>query len=200
MTRYVQNTFTLATKSTIGADFLSKQIVVDDQAVTLQIWDTAGQERFQGGMSRGFYRGTDCVVLVFDVSRKSTFDSLLAWRKSFLIQSGREVSDDFLILVIANKVDRNDRAITTDMVAQFCREHNMSFFECSAKECINVEKAFEELAKKALKQIEPDKRSWEPVVITEYEEEEPGVCCLLYKAQVGNIKAYFIFLLLFMES
>lgn len=46
--RYVDNKFSLATKSTIGADFLSKQIDVDDQAVNLQIWDTAGQERFQG--------------------------------------------------------------------------------------------------------------------------------------------------------
>jgi len=68
--RYVQNKFTIATKSTIGSDFLSKQdIIVEGRPVNLQIWDTAGQERFQG-LGTSFYRGADGVCFVFDVTRK----------------------------------------------------------------------------------------------------------------------------------
>jgi GTPase SAR1 family protein len=68
--------------------------------------------RFQGVMSNSFYRGTDAVVLVFDVSRKGTFDALLQWKNSFLIQTGHELTADFPMLVVANKVDRTDRAVS----------------------------------------------------------------------------------------
>src|SRR5687767_1337959 len=73
--RWVNNRFSLQTKSTIGADFLSKQIVLDGRNVTLQIWDTAGQERFQG-LGANFYRGTDGVMFCYDCTRKQTFECL----------------------------------------------------------------------------------------------------------------------------
>lgn len=62
-------------------------------------------------MTNSFYRGTDCVLLVFDVSRRSSFDALLQWKKSFLIQIGQDDSDNFPMIVIANKIDRPDRVV-----------------------------------------------------------------------------------------
>ena len=59
-----------------------KEVQVDDEYVTLQIWDTAGQERFRG-LGSAFYRDADCVVLVYDTTNKSTFDSLEYWRDNF---------------------------------------------------------------------------------------------------------------------
>ena len=72
-------------KATIGADFLTKEVMVEDRLVTMQIWDTAGQERFQS-LGVAFYRGADCCVLTYDVTAPNTFKSLDSWRDEFLIQ------------------------------------------------------------------------------------------------------------------
>jgi hypothetical protein len=87
MNQYVQKKFSKEYKATIGADFLTKEIEVDDKTVTMQIWDTAGQERFQS-LGVAFYRGADCCVLVHDVNNTKSFDALDNWRDEFLIQVG----------------------------------------------------------------------------------------------------------------
>ncbi|XP_042436948.1 ras-related protein Rab7-like [Zingiber officinale] len=82
---YVHKKFTQQYKVTIGADFVTKEILVDDRLVTLQIWDTAGQERFQS-LGVAFYRGVDCCVLVYDVNVRRSFDTLDNWHDEFLNQ------------------------------------------------------------------------------------------------------------------
>jgi Ras-related protein Rab-7A len=72
---------------TIGADFLTRELVVDDRVVTMQLWDTAGQERFQS-LGVAFYRGADCCVLVYDVNSSKSFEALDGWRDEFLVQVG----------------------------------------------------------------------------------------------------------------
>ncbi|CAK9051914.1 unnamed protein product [Durusdinium trenchii] len=67
MNQYVNKKFTNQYKATIGADFLTKEVMIDDKLVTMQIWDTAGQERFQS-LGVAFYRGADCCVLVHDLT------------------------------------------------------------------------------------------------------------------------------------
>ena len=106
MNQYVNKKFSAQYKATIGADFLTKEVEVDDRVVTMQvrkvkaslhfsctivtswvmqIWDTAGQERFQS-LGVAFYRGADCCVLVYDVNSQKTFDNLENWRDEFLSQ------------------------------------------------------------------------------------------------------------------
>lgn len=75
MNQFVNSKFTNQYKATIGADFLTKEVMVDDRLVTMQIWDTAGQERFQS-LGVAFYRGSDCCVLVYDVNSASSFEHL----------------------------------------------------------------------------------------------------------------------------
>ncbi|KAF0721376.1 hypothetical protein AaE_010076, partial [Aphanomyces astaci] len=67
MNQYVNQKFTNQYKATIGADFLTKEIMSDEKLVTMQIWDTAGQERFQS-LGVAFYRGADACVLVYDIT------------------------------------------------------------------------------------------------------------------------------------
>jgi Ras-related protein Rab-7A len=153
--RYVENKFTMATKSTIGSDFLSKEVDVDDKPVTLQIWDTAGQERFQG-LGTSFYRGADGVVFVFDVTRRNTFEEIPAWKKAFLIQIGQENNDDFPILVLANKVDLPDRQVSKAEVKEYCAREGLPFFETSAKESLNVDRSFEKIASLILGQTKEE--------------------------------------------
>jgi len=173
--RYVQNQFSIATKSTIGSDFLSKEIMADGKPIALQIWDTAGQERFQG-LGTSFYRGADGVIFVFDVTRKKTFDELAAWKKSFLIQIGQEGNANFPIVIFANKVDLEDRQVTKREVADWCSSQGLQFFETSAKEAINVEKGFDEVAKLVLSKVKDEDLKYDVVDLNLDSKKSDGCC------------------------
>eukprot|EP01121_Diplochlamys_sp_Union-15-3_P007175 TRINITY_DN1802_c0_g1_i1.p1 TRINITY_DN1802_c0_g1~~TRINITY_DN1802_c0_g1_i1.p1 ORF type:complete len:199 (-),score=39.70 TRINITY_DN1802_c0_g1_i1:60-656(-) len=176
LVRYVNNKFTMATKSTIGADFLTKHVVVDEKPATLQIWDTAGQERFQG-LGTSFYRGSDGAVFVFDVTRKQTFDELGNWKKSFLIQIQQENNSDFPMLVIANKIDKEEeRQVSKKTLEQWCNENNLPFIEASAKEALNVEKAFLAIAKQSIAKLKPGNINYDVVDLSQETEEKKGCC------------------------
>lgn len=152
MNMFVNKKFSNAYKATIGADFLTKQVAVDDRLVTMQIWDTAGQERFQS-LGVAFYRGADACVLVYDVTSPNTFKSLDSWRDEFLIQASPRDPENFPFVVIGNKIDLENRAITTKRGQGWCQsKNNIPYFETSAKEAINVEQAFQSVAKNALAQ------------------------------------------------
>lgn len=154
MNQYVNKKFSSQYKATIGADFLTKEVQVDDRLVTMQIWDTAGQERFQS-LGVAFYRGADCCVLVFDVNAQKTFEDLDNWRDEFLIQASPNDPDNFPFVVLGNKVDVDEgksRVITEKKAKQWCASKgNIPYFETSAKEDINVDAAFQCIARNALK-------------------------------------------------
>lgn len=153
MNQYVNRKFSNQYKATIGADFLTKEVMVDDRIVTMQIWDTAGQERFQS-LGVAFYRGADCCVLVFDVSAHSSFKSLDSWRDEFLIQASPRDPENFPFVVLGNKVDlEGERVVSSKKAQQWCQsKNNMPYFETSAKEGQNVEQAFQTIARNALAQ------------------------------------------------
>ena len=90
----VNKKFSASYKATIGADFLTREVPVDDRQVTMQLWDTAGQERFQS-LGVAFYRGADCCVLVFDVNNAKSFEAIEGWRDEFLVQASPRDPDNF---------------------------------------------------------------------------------------------------------
>jgi Ras-related protein Rab-7A len=111
----VNKKFSASYKATIGADFLTKEVLVDDRLVTMQVcaveflldqfgrwllihspqlWDTAGQERFQS-LGVAFYRGADCCVLVYDVNNSKSFEALDSWRDEFLVQANPRDPEGF---------------------------------------------------------------------------------------------------------
>ncbi|KAF6063642.1 Ras family protein [Candida albicans] len=108
MQQFVNSKFSHQYKATIGADFLTKEITVDNnKSVTLQIWDTAGQERFQS-LGVAFYRGADCCVLCFDVTNEKSLNNLTSWKDEFLVQSNVSNPQDFPFIIIGNKIDVDD--------------------------------------------------------------------------------------------
>merc|ERR1719367_1839143 len=107
MNQYVNKKFSNQYKATIGADFLTKEVMVDDRLVTMQIWDTAGQERFQS-LGVAFYRGADCCVLVYDITDTKSFESLNGWKEEFLVHAAPQKADDFPFVCIGNKLDLAD--------------------------------------------------------------------------------------------
>ncbi|GBG31156.1 Ras-related protein Rab-7a [Hondaea fermentalgiana] len=155
MNQYVNQRFSKQYKTTIGADFTTKEVVIDDKLVTLQIWDTAGQERFQS-LGVAFYRGADACMLVYDITKPKTFDSLQNWRDEFLLQSAPRDPERFPFAVLGNMVDKADeRRVPEENARRWCTqdvEHEIPYFETSAKDAINVDQAFYAIAEAALKQ------------------------------------------------
>jgi len=183
MNQYVNRKFSIQYKATIGADFLTKEVYVDERNVTMQIWDTAGQERFQS-LGVAFYRGADCCVLVFDVNNVKSFETLDSWRDEFLIQASPRDPEHFPFVVLGNKVDLEDtkRMVFQKRALTWCQSKgNIPYFETSAKENINVEQAFQTVAKNALSQeSEVDLYSDFPdtqVKLTDEGKTESGCAC-----------------------
>ncbi|XP_072968841.1 ras-related protein Rab7-like [Typha angustifolia] len=153
MNQYVHKKFSQQYKATIGADFLTKEILVDDRLVTLQIWDTAGQERFQS-LGVAFYRGADCCVLVYDVNVLRSFETLENWHDEFLKQASVSDPKTFPFILLGNKVDvdgGNSRVVSEKKAKEWCASKgNIPYLETSAKEDYNIDAAFLRVAKLAL--------------------------------------------------
>eukprot|EP00918_Siedleckia_nematoides_P063740 GHVU01138688.1.p1 GENE.GHVU01138688.1~~GHVU01138688.1.p1 ORF type:complete len:212 (-),score=36.97 GHVU01138688.1:255-890(-) len=166
MNQYVNKKFSNQYRATIGADFMSKELNVDDTHVTLQIWDTAGQERFQS-LGVAFYRGAECCVLVFDLTNPKSLESLESWRKEFLGQASPRDPDNFPFVVIGNKVDMEaERKVSNARAVAWCQAYNIPFFEASARNAIKVDEAFEEIARKALQQERSENQAYQPQTLT----------------------------------
>ncbi|XP_044162343.1 ras-related protein rab7-like isoform X2 [Bufo gargarizans] len=136
--------------ATIGADFFTKELRVDEQQVIVQIWDTAGTERFQS-LGAALYRGTDCCLLVFDVTSPNSFNALDTWHKEFLVQADPESPEKFPFVVIANKADLEERQVTPRQAQEWCKACTAEYYETSAKEAVNVNEAFLGAIRLALK-------------------------------------------------
>ncbi|GAB2224477.1 hypothetical protein Droror1_Dr00005238 [Drosera rotundifolia] len=147
--RYVRAKFNTLHKATIGADFVTKELQIDDKLVNLQIWDTAGQERFQS-LGSAFYRGADCCVLVYDINALKSFESLQHWHQEFIKQTNIQDSTKFPFVLIGNKIDIDGGIIQTT-AKEWCKLNgDIPYFETSAKENVNVDVAFQCVATAAL--------------------------------------------------
>ncbi|RPA93565.1 hypothetical protein L873DRAFT_55796 [Choiromyces venosus 120613-1] len=179
MNQYVNKKFSVSYKATIGADFLTKDVMVDDRLATLTLWDTAGQERFQS-LGVAFYRGADCCVLVYDVNNAKSFDNLNSWRDEFLIQASPRDPDTFPFVVLGNKIDVDEtkRMVSNKRAQAYClSKGQLPHFECSAKDGANVEVAFEAIARQALAQDESEIDYFDPTVNTGFPIESGGCSC-----------------------
>lgn len=155
MNKFVNDKFSKQYKATIGADFLTKEILIDDKLVTMQIWDTAGQERFQS-LGVAFYRGADSCVLVYDITDQKSFNSLELWMDEFIAQAAPRNPKEFPFVCLGNKSDlaKTKRQVAFQRAKEWCEKdnRNIPFFETSAKDNTNVEQAFQTVARNALKQ------------------------------------------------
>jgi len=182
MNQYVHKKFSASYKATIGADFLTKEVMIDDKLVTLQIWDTAGQERFQS-LGVAFYRGADSCVLVHDMTDAKSFDSLESWRDEFLVHAAPRNAESFPFVVLGNKADlARKRVVTTQKAQTWCQTNgDIPYFETSAKDAQNVEQAFQTIAKNALQQESNSKPIFDPKELVDVSKNTPkqesSSCC-----------------------
>lgn len=138
--RYVHQIFSHYYRATIGVDFALKVIQWDNNTVIrLQLWDIAGQERY-GNMTRVYYREAVGALVVFDVTRASTFEAVLKWKDDLdskvTLNHGRPVP----AVLLANKSDQLPPH--SPKLDTFCRENGfVGWFETSAKENTNIDEA-----------------------------------------------------------
>ncbi|KAM6411773.1 ras-related protein Rab-2A isoform 1-T1 [Pluvialis apricaria] len=120
---------------TIGVEFGARMITIDGKQIKLQIWDTAGQESFRS-ITRSYYRGAAGALLVYDITRRDTFNHLTTW-----LEDARQHSNsNMVIMLIGNKSDlESRREVKKEEGEAFAREHGLIFMETSAKTASNVE-------------------------------------------------------------
>ncbi|KAJ8638846.1 hypothetical protein MRB53_015540 [Persea americana] len=141
LTRFTKNEFSLESRSTIGVEFATRSVSVENKVIKAQIWDTAGQERYRA-ITSAYYRGAVGALLVYDVTRRVTFENVERWLKEL-----RDHTDSNIVVMLAgNKADlRHLRAVSTEDAQAFAERENSYFMETSALESMNVEDAFTEV-------------------------------------------------------
>lgn len=138
LSRFTRNEFNLESKSTIGVEFATRSIQVDGKIVKAQIWDTAGQERYRA-ITSAYYRGAVGALLVYDISKKGTFENVSRWLKELKDHADANI----VIMLVGNKSDlQHLRAVTTEEGTKFSAGNSLSFIETSALDATNVNEAF----------------------------------------------------------
>ncbi|CAI0378444.1 unnamed protein product [Linum tenue] len=139
LSRFTRNEFCLESKSTIGVEFATRTLQVEGRVVKAQIWDTAGQERYRA-ITSAYYRGALGALLVYDVTKPTTFENVSRWLKEL-----RDHADaNIVIMLIGNKTDlKHLRAVAAEDAQGYSEKEGLSFIETSALEAVNVEKAFQ---------------------------------------------------------
>ena len=150
--RYLTGKFTSQYRATIGADFLSRNLTLNNKEYSLQVWDTAGQERFRA-IGSAFYRGSDCCMIAYDITDPQSFENIDEWKKTFL-EDGRVDDPNFPFVIVGNKGDLEEaRKVSRSQAELWCRDNGgFPWFEVSAKDGSGIEEAFDVVIQKAAEQ------------------------------------------------
>ncbi|XP_023549172.1 ras-related protein RABA5b-like [Cucurbita pepo subsp. pepo] len=139
LSRFARNEFDNNSKATIGVEFQTQVVEIDGKEIKAQIWDTAGQERFRA-VTSAYYRGAVGALIVYDISRRSSFDSVKRW----LDELGVHCDTATIRMLVGNKCDlENIRDVHVGEGKYLAEEEGLFFMETSALDSTNVKTAFE---------------------------------------------------------
>nr|GMC50792.1 ras-related protein RABA1f [Ipomoea batatas] len=178
--RFTQNKFSLEPKKTVGVEFATHIVRVDDAKVKAQIWDTTDQERYRA-IVPAYYRGAVGALLVYDVTRHVTFENVESW----LVEL-RDFTDNIVVLLVGNKADLHHlRAVSTEDAKAFAEKEGTYFMETSALESLNVQNAFTEvLTQIRRKALELDRND------LDFQMNYSGIASACYRVPIGALVVY----------
>ena len=139
--KYLKGEFNPNSKATVGVEFGTKNVSINNKKIKIQIWDTAGQERYRS-ITSAYYKGAKGAFIVYDITRKGTFDNIEKWITDLKTNGDQNIA----IVMIGNKSDLDDkREISKDEGLKKSEEFKTAFMETSALNGDNIDKAFEEI-------------------------------------------------------
>ena len=146
--RFHKNEFSLESATTLGVEFATKTMIIEDATLKAQIWDTCGQEQFRA-LTKTYYKKAAGAIIVYDITKKNSFDSVERWYQDIKENAG----EDIVILLVGNKADlRHIRQVETSVAATYAKSKDMAFIETSALDSTNVENAFQTIVKQIYSQ------------------------------------------------
>ena len=139
--KYLKNQFNENSKTTTGVEFGTKNIIINNKRIKIQIWDTAGQERYRS-ITSAYYKGAKGALIVYDITRKNTFDNIDKWIIDLKLNGDKNIC----IIILGNKSDLIDkREINKNDGIKKAEMYKIAFLETSALNGDNISKAFDEL-------------------------------------------------------
>ena len=135
----VKNIFDESYNATVGFEFFTFNVKINNKVVKLQIWDTCGQELYRS-LITNFYRNSSLAIMVYAINSKESFENIEMWLRELRTHS----NPDAKVFLIGNKIDlENDRQVTKEQGEQFCKDNKINgFMEASAKTGVNAQKIF----------------------------------------------------------
>ena len=146
ITQFIDKSFQDELQSTVGGTFNTKIIKCEDinKRLKLEIWDTAGQERYRS-VTRMFYKDTDIALLIYDITKKSSYEALKNYWVQQVIESSLKKT---LLVMIANKSDLIDsEQVDEEEARNYAQTIDAHFFVVSAKDLYTVNEMFKDIAK-----------------------------------------------------
>merc|ERR1712066_54279 len=178
ITRFMYDSFDNNYQATIGIDFLSKTMYLEDRTVRLQLWDTAGQERFRS-LIPSYIRDSTVAVVVYDITNIVSFNQTNKWIDDVRAERGNDV----IIMLVGNKTDLAEkRQVSIDEGEKKAKELNVMFIETSAKAGYNVKQLFRRVAAALPGMDQPVEQQQAPPVVnvdlteTRNEVQDQGGC------------------------
>mmetsp|Transcript_8150 Transcript_8150/g.8163 ORF Transcript_8150/g.8163 Transcript_8150/m.8163 type:complete len:230 (-) Transcript_8150:87-776(-) len=142
ITRFMYDSFDKNYQATIGIDFLSKTMYLEDRTVRLQLWDTAGQERFRS-LIPSYIRDSSVAVVVYDITNRASFLNTTKWIEDVRNERGNDV----IIVLVGNKTDLSEkRQVSVEEGEDRSSKEGIMFIESSAKAGFNIKALFRKLA------------------------------------------------------
>ncbi|OMJ65892.1 hypothetical protein SteCoe_37461 [Stentor coeruleus] len=138
LSQFIQNRFRNEYDLTVGVEFGSKIVNIEDETIKLQIWDTAGQSSFKN-ITRGCFRNMICAFLVYNTASRDSFTNIPAWLSEL-----RELgNNNMVIILVGNKIDQEEkRVVSTEEGILLAEQNNLFFIETSAQARRNIDETF----------------------------------------------------------
>jgi len=172
ITRFMYEHFDDTYQATIGIDFLSKTLYLEDRVVRLQLWDTAGQERFRS-LIPSYIRDSSVAIVCYSIDNLQSFNNVKKWIEEVRGERG----DDVLIMLCGNKCDLHDREVAESDGHDLADQLGVLFMETSAKSGKNVARLFDRIASNLPASDEPKDNRESVINDVGYSGQNKGKCC-----------------------